>query len=107
MGRDARFCVVRRALTPVAARIGSSARGDILNQDTTDRTQYPRSFMARRARPWRNRTPRRSVILADQLDAYLGMTAPMRPRPLGAGLVVRNALVDNGPVPHDGGRQGR
>jgi hypothetical protein len=73
-----------------------------------DRIGYPRSLAARRARPWRNRPPRRSVILADQLDAYLGVTAPMRRRPLGAGLVAQSAFVDAGPVlPRTGGGQGR
>jgi len=38
---------------------------------------YPRSFLARRARPWRQRASLRSMILADQLDAYLAVTAPM------------------------------
>jgi hypothetical protein len=48
------------------------------------------------------------MILADQLDAYLGVTAPMRRRPLEAGLVAQSAFVDAGPVlSRNGGSQGR
>jgi hypothetical protein len=45
------------------------------------------------------------MILADQLDAYLGVTAPIRRRPFEAGLAAQSALVDDGPVSLNGGRQ--
>ena len=60
---------------------------------------YPRSLLARQSRPWKARPPRRSVALADQLDAYLGLTAPLRRRPPEASLAVQGTLWDDGPIP--------
>lgn len=84
---------------------GMARRGGVLNQDQRDRIRYPRSLLARQSRPWRYRPPRRSVALADQLDAYLSITAPLRHRVPEAAMAVQGTLWEDGPIPMQRERQ--
>jgi hypothetical protein len=45
------------------------------------------------------------VALADQLDAYLGLTAPLRPRLPDTAMAVQGTLWEDGPIPIQRERQ--
>ena len=93
------FWSLNRSIRFGLEREGLAREGGVLYQDHRDRIRYPRSLLSRESRPWRKRPPRRSVALADQLDAYLGLTAPLRHRQTEAGTAVQGTLWEDGPIP--------
>ena len=94
-----RFVLVGKWVTRFGLERRGRWEGGVLYQDHRDRIRYPRSLLyANHVRGEKGRHGE-AWLFADQLDAYLGLTAPLRHRPVESGTVVQGTLWEDGPIP--------